>query len=96
MIGIEFFNYAAIAHNTYLQLFAEWGIPLAIVFFIYVFNIIFNAYSKSKNEFEKVLSVSVGIMLFGSLAISLNNMRLFWLFLGFLVARHYFRRYRYE
>ncbi|KKK36623.1 hypothetical protein WQ57_18420 [Mesobacillus campisalis] len=82
----QMFHYDNVAHNTFLQLTAEWGIPLAVLFFIYVFFILGKAtQSKMNNEINLILRDMIIILLIGSLAISLNNARVLWLFLGAIV-----------
>lgn len=76
-----------IAHNTFLQLMVEWGSILSIVFFISVGVILFKAFKLKRN---KNLNLSKCMMLpfiLGSMSISLNNARLFWILLG---AIYYF------
>lgn len=93
-LAIHLFQTGDIAHNTFLQLAAEWGIPMAISFFIFLFFVL------SKNIFGNSNVSSTGlilndimiILLIGSVAISLNNSRLLWLVLGALVAIIYQRK----
>ncbi|HHY82869.1 MAG TPA: O-antigen ligase family protein [Clostridiales bacterium] len=77
---------SAIAHNTYLQLMSEWGVVLAMMAFTYIFHIIGKALIK-KNEYSRTMIIIRDILiifLIGSLAISFNNARMFWMFLGLL------------
>lgn len=76
----------AMAHNTYLQLFSEWGILLSTMFFIYIFSIIGKVSCNEgfKSEINLMLRDIVIVFLIGSLAVSLNNARMFWVFLGAL------------
>lgn len=75
-----------VAHNTFLQLFAEWGIPLATFFFITVIFMISKiTILKRKKIQDLILRDILIIFLIGSLGISLNNARMFWLFLGALM-----------
>ncbi|MDD2494211.1 MAG: O-antigen ligase family protein, partial [Tissierellia bacterium] len=80
----HFFGIGSIAHNTYLQLTVEWGLLLAIFFFTYLFYVISKAiFSRNTNgELDVILRDILIIFLIGSLAISLNNARPFWLVLG--------------
>jgi len=97
--GVGFGNYLIInstfnkignfAHNTYLQLVSQWGLPLSILFFIYVFfNCRFSVYFfNSKYKFDKellVISDILLVLLIGSLGLSLQNARMFWIFLGMI------------
>ncbi|NLY08802.1 MAG: O-antigen ligase family protein [Tissierellia bacterium] len=74
------------AHNTYLQIMAEWGMPLSSTLFIFMFYIIFkHVASNRKMRSESIIIRDIFIiLLIGSLALSLNNARMFWLFLGAL------------
>ena len=87
-IAWELFHYNNIAHNTFLQLSAEWGIPIAFMFFTYVFFMLGKATNSSLYgaEMNLILRDIIMILLIGSMAISLNNARVLWLFLGALVS----------
>jgi O-antigen ligase len=87
-IAIELFHQSDISHNTFLQLSAEWGIPLAFIFFIYVFFILGSATFTRKPNWDHnlILRDIIIILLIGSMAISLNNARILWLVLGALVS----------
>lgn len=76
-----------IAHNTYLQLFAEWGIPLTIVYLVYLLLILIKSSSKKLRKAKVNLASRdiIIILLFGSMSISLNNVRILWLSLGSLI-----------
>lgn len=76
-----------IAHNTYIQLTAEWGIPLTIIFFSYLITYIVRAFKGKYSRFyiNMVSRDILIILLLGSLAISLNNARIFWLVFGALI-----------
>lgn len=82
------YNDLSIAHNTYLQLFAEWGIILAGVFFVYVlFNLLKTVVLKEHSSVVNNLREAIAILLVCSVSISLNNARVFWLYLGILIHR---------
>ena len=79
----------AIAHNTYLQLLAQYGLPLTAMFISYVAYIIIKATFNNKELIRNDYTIMtlrdiIIILLIGSLAISLNNARIFWLVLGSL------------
>lgn len=79
----------AIAHNTYLQLLAQYGLPLTVMFFSYVVFITikatFNNKKLIKNDYTiRTMRDIIIILLISSLAISLDNARMFWLVLGSL------------
>lgn len=80
------FGIKLIAHNTYLQLCAEWGIFLAILLYIYIFSIICKSTIgiKSQSSINLILRDIIIVFLIGSISISFNNARMFWVFLGML------------
>ncbi len=89
-----------LAHNIYLQIFAEWGLILGSILFFYIFYLIFKYtflnYSKDsdhskdlnqqKNNYNQklILRDIILILMIGSLSLSLNNARMFWIFFGAL------------
>jgi len=83
-ISNQLWNVNTVAHNTYLQLSVEWGLPLAVTFFLYVYFIIVKvSFVKStRTEHNIILRDMIFAFLIGSFAISLNNARMFWMFLG--------------
>lgn len=83
----QYWNVNTVAHNTYLQLSVEWGLPLVMIFFFYVFIIIgkVSFIQDKRTEQNIILRDMIFAFLIGSLAISLNNARMFWMFLGALV-----------
>jgi len=84
-LAIGLFNESDISHNTFLQLSAEWGIPLALIFFLYVFFTIGKATISGNLHGEQlIIRDMIIILLIGSMAISLNNARILWLMLGAL------------
>lgn len=80
-----------LAHNSLLQLSAEWGIPLTIAFFGFVLFLITRADSKVF-EFAVSAKDTAIVFLVGSLGISLNNSRLFWVVIGVLFAGYMLSR----
>ena len=90
-VAKQYFGTGVIAHNTYLQLITEWGIPLVVILFSYIFYVIGKAtFSKNVNgEMNFILRDILIIFLIGSLGISLNNARMFWLVLGAFLSFNY-------
>jgi len=86
-ISKKIFGVNVIAHNTYLQLFSEWGLFLSIPLLLYIFITVAKATinKKTNRKINIVLRDIIIVFLIGSLAVSLNNARMFWLFLGMLV-----------
>lgn len=76
-----------IAHNTFIQLTAEWGLPIVIIFFSYIAYLLIKISNKQyANKTSSIFLRDVMIiLLLGSLAISLNNARIFWLVLGAII-----------
>lgn len=87
-VSSTLFGTRVIAHNTFFQIFAEWGIPLAVCFFVFVmFQIIKASQDKRKNDYVVIVARDIVIvLLIGSMGISLNNARMFWFFLGLLAS----------
>lgn len=89
-IGVvtRWFHANDIAHNTFLQLAAEWGIPLAVFLFSFMLFLIAKTTFSEINKNEKTLIMRdiLIIFLIGSIAISFNNARVLWLFFGGLVS----------
>lgn len=96
LIGIGFGAYvpvsnalsgsSIIAHNTYLQLAVEWGLPLAVIFFGSVLRVFYASSHSTRTRYgrDAMLRDLLAILLIGSAGISLNNARIFWLALAAL------------
>ncbi|GGD28619.1 O-antigen ligase family protein [Pontibacillus salipaludis] len=88
LISSHYFGVGTLAHNTYLQFFVEFGLPLGTFFFATIFFLILKSskkYNDSNINTIKVLRDIIIVLLLGSIAISLNNARIFWLALGALM-----------
>ncbi|MEI6101442.1 MAG: O-antigen ligase family protein [Eubacteriales bacterium] len=82
-IAMALFGDSTIAHNTYLQTAAEWGLVLAGIFFAYIFYAIGKVSTlKQYGEANIMARDILVIILLGSLGVSLNNARILWLLLG--------------
>jgi len=81
-IGKIYLGSASIAHNTYLQLLVEWGTVMTTIFFGFIASLIIKT---RKSDFGKYLLFLLIPLLLGSLSISLNNARIFWILLGMLL-----------
>jgi O-antigen ligase len=86
-VAFQMFHSSDISHNTFLQVAAEWGIPLACILFFYILFLLGKAtVSHNPNqESHLILRDILIILLIGSMAISLNNARILWFVLGALV-----------
>jgi O-antigen ligase len=72
-----------IAHNTYLQLFAEWGIPLTLLLFVFILYLVMSSFLITRGaQSWHLFNEALVIFLIASMSISLNNARLFWISLG--------------
>lgn len=92
-INSKVFGSRTLAHNTYIQIAAEWGIILMSILFIWIgYMLLRSLRSKviSTSDFDLDISRSMIIVfLIGSITLSLNNARMFWLFLGIFVCLVY-------
>lgn len=86
-LAMFLFGNSTIAHNTYLQLAAEWGMVLTVIFMGYLLYhmIAVSYYYKEKKTDSKLVRDMLIPFLIGSFSLSLNNARLFWLLFGALV-----------
>ena len=87
-LSLQLFHEPHVAHNTFLQLLAEWGIPISILFFSFVMYLVIKAtISSDSGDETKILRDMMIVLLIGSMAVSLNNARILWLILGALMAK---------
>ncbi|RJN31600.1 hypothetical protein D3250_05465 [Nesterenkonia natronophila] len=85
-----------LAHNTFLQIAAEWGLLVAGVFVATVILLMVRRPSGVDTMHLWLKNRdAVLVMLMGSMGVSLNNARQFWLILGILVATHLFASLNY-
>ena len=76
-----------IAHNTYLQVAVEYGLPMTIFLFVYIIqNIIMTKNINSYKIDGKILGEILLVLLLGSFSVSFNNSRILWLVLGMLIS----------
>ncbi|WP_315107634.1 O-antigen ligase family protein [uncultured Microbacterium sp.] len=91
------FGETTVAHNTYLQLAAEWGLPLAILFLGWMVVLLVRATNITGDDVVAndglVVRNMVIAFLIGSFSLSLNNARMFWLFVGVLIYLVYQQRW---
>lgn len=95
------FGETSVAHNTYLQLAAEWGLPLAILFLGWIAVLLVRATNIGGDDpiaasDALVVRNMVIAFLIGSFSLSLNNARMFWLFVGVLIYLVYSQRWNAE
>lgn len=74
-----------IAHNTYLQLMVEWGTIFTFLFMIIIVILLVKSFYVKNNEKIKIYRSMMIPFAIGSMSISLNNARLFWLLLGIIL-----------
>ena len=89
-IAEQFVHNPNVAHNTYLQLSAEWGIVITVLFFVYVISTLIGSKpilleNNQANQNRQIIRDILIIFLIASVSISLNNARIFWLVLGMSV-----------
>lgn len=95
-LGIGFHDYAivagqligdsVIAHNTVLQLLVEWGIIPTFVFICYLGYRLWQSIG-TEDALLHATTMALLISFVFSMSISLNNSRIFWLFLAIWVAQ---------
>lgn len=75
-----------LAHNTYLQMAGEWGLPVTLFMAYYIIRVflipVFNGRNKQVHLTTKEM---LAAFLVSSLSLSFNNSRIFWLLLGMAV-----------
>lgn len=71
-------GFRGLSHNSYIQVAAEWGLPLMFIFYSQVF---INMFIVIKRKYLAIAS-AMGIILIGSMSVSLNNSRVFWFLFG--------------
>lgn len=78
-----------LAHNTFLQIMAEWGLPMALIFLTWAIRATLMRPSHPPLRALWATSSTASIVLLvSSVGLSLNNSRLFWFLLGITVATH--------
>ncbi|TDM19511.1 O-antigen ligase family protein [Macrococcoides caseolyticum] len=88
IISEEVYNVKILAHNTYLQCLAEWGILFTLIFFLIIILKLIIIFLNKKYTKDYYLGELIIYFLMGSFALSLNNSRLFWFILGpFLIIK---------
>ena len=78
------FNVHILAHNTYLQIVAEWGIFLGLLILSYILIKSLKMLFIGRLLTNSYLLEFIVYFLIGSLSISLNNSRILWLVIGWL------------
>jgi O-antigen ligase len=90
LVSNDLFGRGTLAHNTYLQITAEWGLVLAAVFFIWLATRLLQVSTVVGADTDEtgmlVLRDMVVVFLIGSISLSLNNARMFWFFLGMMLV----------
>lgn len=94
-VGDALFGKPDVAHNTYIQLAAEWGLVLALCLFTWIATLLVRASFSGNNgrhpeEFFIFREIIIVFMI-GSLSLSLNNARMLWFFLGILAFMCHYR-----
>ncbi|KRO09343.1 O-antigen ligase family protein [Paucilactobacillus hokkaidonensis] len=95
-LGIGFHDYGivanqlvgetVIAHNTILQLVVEWGISFTFIFICFMGYQFWRGW-RSAQPLVRALTSAMAICIIYSMSISLNNSRIFWIFLAIWFAQ---------
>lgn len=94
-IAAEFSDEPILAHNTYLQIAAEWGLVMTAIFLVWVGILLLRRPAPGTNmSMWHSTRDALLVMLIGSAGISLQNSRVLWLIVGMLLAVHLFSRAR--
>lgn len=88
-VAVELTGHDVLAHNTFLQIMAEWGLPLALIFLIWAAKVtLLRPGGAAHRALWATSSTAFIVLLVGSVGLSLNNSRLFWFLLGITAAAH--------
>ena len=88
-VAVELTGHDVLAHNTYLQIMAEWGLPLSIIFLTWAAAVtLLKPGGRAHRALWATSSTAFLVLLVGSVGLSLNNSRLFWFLLGLTAATH--------
>jgi len=94
-VAAELSDEPVLAHNTYLQIAAEWGLVLTGIFLVWVGILLLRRPAPGADmSLLRSTRDAVLVLLIGSAGISLQNSRLLWLFIGMLLAVHLFSKVR--
>ncbi|HDK4549403.1 TPA: O-antigen ligase family protein, partial [Staphylococcus aureus] len=84
-IGSQINGIQLVAHNTYLQIFAEWGILFGVVFAVYLIYLLIELFRFNDSGKNMTAIIVMLIMLIYFLAVSFNNSRYVAFILGIIV-----------
>ncbi|MCJ1655232.1 O-antigen ligase family protein [Staphylococcus sp. NRL 16/872] len=84
-VGTYVNGVSLVAHNTYLQIFAEWGILFGLVFIFYLIYLLFNLVKFNKNGRNLVWIVILLILMVYFMTVSFNNSRYVAFVIGTLI-----------
>jgi hypothetical protein len=88
-VAVELTGHHVLAHNTYLQIMAEWGLPLSLLFRFWAVRVtLLKPGGPAHRALWATSSTAFIVLLVGSVGLSLNNSRLFWFLLGITAATH--------
>ncbi|SHJ33701.1 O-antigen ligase like membrane protein [Dethiosulfatibacter aminovorans DSM 17477] len=76
----------SLAHNTFLQIIAEWGVPFAMLLFLNMINVFSKTRKFCGSRDMIIMRDMLIVFLLGSLSLSLNNARMLWMFFGVLYS----------
>lgn len=83
LVGQYLNGYGSLAHNTYIQIAAEWGLLLSCLFFVWVCIGFFGPTARAHvSSFQTASTRALIALAVGSMGVSLNNARLLWVIIG--------------
>ncbi len=93
-IGSQINGIQLVAHNTYLQIFAEWGILFGVVFAVYLIYLLIELFRFNDSGKNMTAIIVMLIMLIYFLAVSFNNSRYVAFILGIIVFIVQYERWK--
>lgn len=84
-VGTYLNGVSLVAHNTYLQIFAEWGIVFGLVFIFYLIYLLFNLIKFNENGRNIVWIAVLLILMVYFMTVSFNNSRYVAFVIGILI-----------
>lgn len=84
-VGTYLNGVSLVAHNTYLQIFAEWGIVFGLVFIFYLIYLLFSLIKFNENGRNIVWIAILLILMVYFMTVSFNNSRYVAFVIGILI-----------
>lgn len=94
-VAMELTGSPVLAHNTFLQIAAEWGLIFAAIIGVWILVLLLRRPRPGTSlRLWATTRDALLVIMIGSLGISLQNSRLLWLIVGMLLAVHIFETVR--